>query len=95
MRDYLLNVDNDLQIVDGNFLKGESSLQNQKLLLMCEKGAFKQFPTTCVGLSSYLMDDNPNGMLREIRLQFADDGMKVKGISYANGVLNIDAPYGN
>lgn len=94
MTDYLLDENNDLLIVDGDFAKGDADLQNQKLLLFAAPGSYKQYPTVGVDIINFLKDDNQAAMLREIRQQFSQDGMTVKQLSYANGKLNINAPYG-
>lgn len=94
MNDFLLDSDFDLMIKDGDFLLGESNQQHQQSILLAEKGAFKQHPTLGVGLFSFLKNENPNELLREIRLEFDNDGMKIKRIGFEGGKLKIDADYG-
>ena len=93
MTDYLLDDDNDLSIADGDFVIGDSDLQHQKLLLFAEKGAYKQYPTIGVAAATYLKDDNSADLLREIRLQFGQDGMQVNQVAINAGKLQIDAQY--
>ncbi|MFS2189809.1 hypothetical protein ACCC92_24245 [Mucilaginibacter sp. Mucisp84] len=95
MKDYMLDDTNDLRIENGDFVLGDSDLQHQKLLLFAEKGAYKQYPTTGVGIMSFLNDDSEADMLREIRLQFAQDGMQVDRLAYKDGNLQVIANYGN
>jgi len=95
MTDYLLDpVTNDLQIVNGDFVKGDCTIQNQKKLLFAAPGAYKQYPTVGVDIVNYLKDDNQADMMRSIRQQFTQDGMTVKNLAYVNGKLQIVAPYG-
>lgn len=94
MKDFLLAEDFDLVIQDGDFAIGESNQQHQQCLLLAEKGAYKQFPTTGVAISTYLKDENPDELLREIRIQFSSDGMKVNRLAYVGGKLKVDADYG-
>ena len=94
MTDYLLDTNSDLLITNGNPVKGDSTLQNQKLLLFAEPGEYKQYPTTGVGIMNYLKDDSPDALLRSIRLQFSQDGMTVNQLNYVQGQLKINAPYG-
>lgn len=91
--DILLGTDGDLLIADGDFVIGDASVQNQYLLLKCQKGEFKQWPKACVGLESYLLDEAEQDMLREIRSQFENDGMKVNQLNYTDGKIIVDAPY--
>lgn len=93
MKDYLLDSDNDLRIENGDFVIDDSDLQHQQCLLLAEKGAYKQFPTTGVAMMAFLKDDNEADMLREVRLQFTQDGMTVDRISYKGGQLQISAEY--
>ena len=94
MIDYLLDENNDLLIVNGDFVRGDATLQNQKLLLYAAPGAYKQYPTVGVDVMNFLKDDNQADMLRSIRQQFTTDGMKVNQLVYQNGKFYIDAPYG-
>lgn len=96
MEDYLLDpVTNDLQVVNGDLVIGEATLQNQKMLLYAAPGAYKQYPTVGVNIFNFLKDDNQADMLRAIRQQFAADGMTVEKLAYSNGQFNIVAPYGS
>jgi hypothetical protein len=94
MEDFLLADDFDLLINDGDIAVGDSSLQNQQLLLLTSPGEWKQSPTTGCGLENFLEDDSPVDMLREIREQFAADGCKIDILkSLGNGQLQIEANY--
>jgi myo-inositol-1-phosphate synthase len=93
MTDWLLNETGDLAIVDNDVQVGESTKQHQRLLLLCEKGAYKQTPTACVGSAGYLEGENLAAFLREVRKQFTKDGMVVNLLNFQNGKLLIDASY--
>lgn len=92
-RDYILTEEGDLKIENGDFVFGDATRDNQRLLLLAEKGEWKHAPTSGVGLRSFLDDESPEDMLREIRRQFTRDGMKVKSLSYDGNQLKFDAPY--
>jgi hypothetical protein len=94
MTDILLDTETgSLAIQNGDFRIGESDRQNQKLLLITDKGAWKEFPTAGVGAANYLEAENPAEFIKEVRQQFAADGMKVSRIVVENGKLKIDASY--
>lgn len=95
MKDFLLDsVTGDLMIQDGDFVIGDSTAQNQMLLIMSPKGDFKQFPDATVGAYNYLESEDPTGLLREARLRFTQDGMKVNSLGYdANGKMLVNANY--
>lgn len=77
----------------GDLRTGDSELQHQELLIVCEPGSFKEFPNTCVGAFGYLEDNDPAGFLREVRNQFVNDGMTVKSIGFENNRLKYNASY--
>jgi hypothetical protein len=94
MKDIKLTADFDLEIVNGDFVAFESTYQHQQCLLLAEKGSFKQYPETGVGAASYLKDENPDDLLREIRQEFTNDGMTVKRLGFEGTKLKIEAGYG-
>jgi hypothetical protein len=91
-RDILLQ-DDDLLIADGDLVIGDSSLQHQRLLLLCDKGEFKEFPTRCVGASRFLETSRSDAFAREIDEDFNKDGMKVKRIEVNIPHIHIEADY--
>ena len=93
MRDILLTPDCELMIESGDFAVGDSTLQNQTLLLLAEKGEFKEHSSTCVGARQYIEDFQTDDLAREIDEQFYLDGMKVKGITIELPKIEIDADY--
>lgn len=95
MTDILLT-DYDLETGNGDFLLGDPTYQNQELLLLSQKGEWKENPTIGVGISNYLLDEGKADLLRDIRIEFNRDGMKVEKISMdAKGKLLIAASYDN
>lgn len=94
MQDIFLDNDFDLGVSkEGDFKIGISDYQHQSLLLLLHKGELKQFPKTGAGVASYLMDERENDMLREARMQFEQDGIKVNGINFNEGKITWDASY--
>lgn len=93
MKDFKLDFEAKTLFAGGDIRTGDTDKQNQHLLLMCEKGSFKEFPGTCVGAASYLEDENNADLLREIRTQFTADGMTISKIEVSEGKIKIDAKY--
>ena len=76
------------------FVIGEVTYQNQCAILLANPGEFKYNPKTGVGIESFLDEESPESMLREIRTQLATEGMKVQKIGFSeNGNLEIEAGY--
>jgi hypothetical protein len=95
MIDYLNDENDDLMISGGDFVRGESNRQQQRKLLLAEPGEYKQAPTATVGLAGYLNDDDPSELLRDIRLKFSADGMKVQQLGFVGSELKVIADYGS
>lgn len=80
-------------MADGDFCVGETTRQNQTLLLLCQKGEFKQHPDKCVGVETYLERSELAGLNREILTQFSADGMQVRDIKTQLPEIKIEAEY--
>lgn len=97
MIDYALHdttTTDDLLLANGDLTNVESTAEHQRQLLLNDKGDFKENPTTCVGLFSYIDDEGLQSLARDVAIAFAQDGMTVNNIQLAqNGTLNIDAAY--
>lgn len=93
MQDLLIGENFEMQIANGDLVTGISDQQHQQLLLLCNKGSFKENPASCVGLMNFLEAEDPAEMIREIKLQFSADGMDVKKAEITNGKLNVEAYY--
>jgi hypothetical protein len=95
MIDLLLDTaSNDLLIdATGNLKIGNSDQQHQALLLLLDKGSLKENPDAGVGAFKYLEAEQAAAFLREVRMQFANDGMQINQIVFDNNKLLIDAPY--
>lgn len=89
MTDILLDENMDVQVKDGDFVLGESLEQNQKVIIMAEKGEIKSSPLLGVGVNSFLDDDEPDELLREIRKNLRADGQKVSYCGLVNGEIIV------
>ena len=93
-KDIILTENLDLKIVNGDFVLGESTAQHQKILILSDKGEYKENPMRGVGARRYLEDGKPDTLAREIRQEFVADGMKVNAIKIGeNGTIEGDAFY--
>lgn len=93
-KDFLLDENLDIKIENGDFVVGESTGQHQQLLLITDKGMWKENPSVGVGVDRYLESEDPGFLLREIRLQYTRDGMTVNNINLTDtGKIEINAEY--
>lgn len=93
VHDIFLDENLDFKIENGDFCIGETTRQNQTLLLLCQKGEFKQHPDRCVGVETYLERSELAGLNREILSQFTSDGMTVSEIKTDLPEIKIEAEY--
>ncbi|GIM53749.1 oxidase [Capnocytophaga cynodegmi] len=94
MQDILLDNNNDLKIVNGDFDIGVSDYQQQKLIVATHKGEWKEHPEVGVGITQMIADDRYTEMLIEIKKQLEYDGMQIDNVSLKeNGKLFIDGFY--
>lgn len=98
----LLNDSGDLRIevvrddkgmIISGLVVGDVTEQNQRIILFAEKGEIKSAPLMGVGLASYLDDENPSELLREIRINLREDGQKVRQCGFVDGKLKIVGGY--
>ena len=93
--DLLIEIQRDAkgQIVRGLVL-GDVTKQNQNTIILAEKGEIKNSPLLGVGIASYLDDESPSELLREVRINLRMDGQKVRSCGFDdNGKLIIQGGY--
>ena len=105
MNGILLGETGDLQIkvkrgADGKIKSGltvgDITQQNQRIILLAEKGEIKEAPLLGVGTQSFIDDDSPADFLREVRTNLRMDGQNVKSCGFdSNGKLVIIGGYEN
>jgi hypothetical protein len=93
MEDFVIDDSFRLVFTNGDFAIGESTLQNQQLLLLSNKGDWRESPEMGVGILTFLKDEDDGQLLPEIKQQFEKDGMTVKSITQTADGFIIDAPY--
>jgi hypothetical protein len=94
MKDISLDEGDDLLIDSGDLLMVESTAAHQRQLLLNNKGDFKENPTICAGVFNYLNDENFEGMIRAINVEFCRDGMTVSDIKLnRDGSIETNAVY--
>jgi hypothetical protein len=94
MNDFLLDMDGDLLINDGDITIGYSDDQQKNILLVSDKGSFKEFPGVGVGLQNFLeSEDNGGDLMAEMRRQFVADGITIQRLSFEQGQYFLDGSY--
>lgn len=92
--DLLLDDNFDILIQNGDLVAGESTRQHQSLLLLSEKGEWREFPLRGVGLRSWLLDDQVGDLNAAIKREFEADGQTVSLVkTLANGNIQVEGVY--
>lgn len=93
VHDILLDDNLDIAVEHGDFAVGESTGQHQTLLLLTNKGEWKQSPERGVGAVNFIETANPAELAREIRSDFSADGMYVSDVTVKGTKLDVEAAY--
>lgn len=93
--DILLDSNVDIMFADGDFVIGDSTMQNQYLILSSQKGEWKENPFIGAGIEDMLNDEGSEAYWkRRIAEELKRDGMDVKEVKIINnGQININAEY--
>lgn len=92
--DLLIQVNRTGSKITSGLTVGAVTRQNQRTILLCEKGELKSTPTQGVGIGSFLDDDDISHLLREVRLKLREDRQQVEACGFdRNGKLIIKAGY--
>lgn len=93
MKGILLDQDYSPTISGRTLAIGETTRQNQALILLLHKGELKENPAVGVGISDMLLDHDPLHWRQAIREQLEMDGQVVSSIRITNHGITIDAEY--
>lgn len=94
MSDIILNSDFDIELKDGDFVLDKSTEQHLSLLLLSEKGEWREFPWLGVGIRNMLLDDaQPLLLKKEIRKQVQLDGAILTKLRLKQGEVELEADY--
>lgn len=80
----------DIIIKDGTLQIGNTDEQNAQIIIVAERGEFKEHPQLGVGLIHFLKSiGRERELVRAIRIQLALDGYKSPAISFNQGNLQV------
>lgn len=92
MKDILLHND-DLQIVKGDFLVGNSSNQSVELLLKTMQGEWKEYPEAGCGLANAQNGIIDRFLQRNIQVQLQADGFSVQKLNINSEGIELKGKY--
>lgn len=90
------NTDGSPLVKNGDFVKGDATLQHQRSILLASKNDYKSTPTTGVVLRDFINEDvDPDELQTVIQKEFEADGMTISRLKL-NSFTDVDiiAGYG-
>lgn len=72
---------------------GDTTPQNQAIILQCHQGEIKENPALGVGIDGMLLENDPLAWRTTIREQMELDGQKVDSVTITTSSILIDAKY--
>jgi len=81
--------DVDLNVAEGTMAVEETQAQEEYLVLVTQRGEWKENPLVGVGVSGMVGDEDLRYWKREITENLARVGIKIKGVSLKNGILEL------
>ena len=79
----------DIELENGAMATGETLYQEEYLVLASQRGEWKENPLVGVGLADMVGDEDLRYWKREITENLARVGIKIKGVSLKNGILEL------
>lgn len=93
MKGILLDGSYSLAIEGRTLALGDTTRQNQALILLLHKGELKENAAVGVGISDMLLDHDPLHWRQEIREQLEMDRQNVRSVKITQKGITIDAHY--
>lgn len=93
MTGILLDENYELIINQEGLALGETTPQNQALIIQCHKGEFKENPAIGVGIEDMLLDHDPLRWRQRIREALEIDGQEVESVKISTSEITINAKY--
>lgn len=78
-----------MAVDNGQMQTGETQAQEEYLVLVSQRGEWKEHPLVGVGVADMVGDEDLRYWKREIIDNLARVGIKIKGVSLKNGQLEI------
>jgi len=89
-KDFILDDDGDLKIVNGDFVFGYSDDQHIEDILKSAPGDWKEHPLVGASIGDLLNGELTEGDRNRIKLQLQADGYKMNSIKVDNGNIILD-----
>ncbi|GAA4825599.1 hypothetical protein [Algivirga pacifica] len=94
-KDILLNENNELLIVNGDFVVGEADEQNIRLNLVSHKGDWRQHPEAGFGIDRFIKSSeaDTNRFKAELQQALRQDGYRLKSLDIDEGFEDFNLEF--
>jgi hypothetical protein len=72
---------------------GDVTYQNQAMILLAQKGEYKEFPTVGAGINDICNDSDLQEWKREITAQIEGDGQRIEKLTLTENEFDLKAKY--
>ena len=79
----------DIDLTAGSITVGDTSIQEEALVLLTQRGEWKEYPLIGVGLADMVGDEDVRYWKREVTENLARVGIKIKGVIIKNEQVEI------
>lgn len=93
MTDFILDENQDLKIMDGDFVIGNSTDQNVELIFTTTPGELKEHLETGVAINRAINGNIDRFLDRTIRVQMAADGYEIDKLQISEKGISIEGNY--
>lgn len=94
MRDFKQLENGDIDLTGSDISLAESTRQNQRDIVLTQKGLLKHAPDRGVSPQRFLNDESPEDFMRETRRQIMKDGARIISLGInTDGIVQINAEY--
>ena len=83
----------DLGVSGGSLTVGDTQAQEEYLVLMSQKGEWKEHPMVGVGIGDMVNDHDLNAWKRAISAELEKDGQRIEKLVLTTERLSVEASY--
>lgn len=93
MKDFILDQNSDLAIINGDFVVSDSQEQSVELLLISKPGEWKEFPQVGCDIQNALNGTISRFLERNVRVQLEADGFTIEKLEITKKGIELKGDY--
>ncbi len=93
MKDFLLDENGDLKIVNGDFVIGDAEEQTVERILISKPGEWKEYPQVGCDIQKAFNGVIDRFLERNVRVQLESDGFEIEKLNITEGGIELKGSY--